>query len=501
MKSYYMADIYSNFASDKVEFSKTLKEYLLNFYKLTNSNIEESLITINYRLIKNLKDDVVYFLEFPYVDKMYRDTYYHYYASKNNEYDRNSIRVSMFLNNFKVDDIFNAEIIKENYLGFFTIRPTFPNVLGRNIISPLAFKDVNDISVCNSEYSVSFNSLKLKVSSFPHSSQDSEAITCAETTIWSIVEYFSNKYNEYRPLLPNQIHEILKELTVERQIPSKGLSAQQISFALKKVGFGVKVYNKKTYAVEFESILKTYIDSGIPVVAIVNNSKGICHAFNIIGKRKCNEAELAKITTKDLREDGSLMLRDVSDAEVDYVFIDDNCSPYRISNINNPCAHYGNAEWNDCKITDIIVPLYPKIYMDAGQAKKLSVNFIKLCKFAFVNRDIYIKTFLCSSRTYKDYLFNLTDIKPEIKKILLSLNMPKFIWVTEIYDASKVSDKKVEGIIILDATEPNKVHIIGSIIEDKLIIKSLKTDKFEDLNQIGLNIGEFSAFNDNLASF
>lgn len=496
-----MADIYSGFVKDKTEFLATLKDYLLNFYKITDTNIQESLNVINYRLIQNLKDDVGFFLEFPYVDKMYRDTYYHYYASKNNEYDRNSIRVSIFLNNFTVDNIFDAESIMANYLGFFTIRPTFPNVLGRNITSPLAFKDVNDISVCNSKYSVSFNSLKLQVSSFPHSSQDSEAITCAETTIWSIVEYFSNKYNEYRPLLPNQIHEILKELTVERQIPSQGLSAQQISFALKKVGFGVKVYNKNMYDVEFESILKTYIDSGIPVVAIVNNSNGICHAFNIIGKRKYNDTELAKIIPLDLRGDGTVMLRDVSEAEVDYVFIDDNCSPYRISNINNPCAHYGDAEWNKCKITDIIVPLYPKIYMDAGQAKKLSVNFIKLCNFAFINRNIYIKTFLCSSRTYKDYLFKLEDINPEIKKILLSLNMPKFIWVTEIYDISKVSDKKVEGIIILDATEPNKVHIIGSIIEYKLIIKSLKTDKFEDLNLIGLNIGEFSAFNDNLTSF
>ncbi len=496
-----MKDISSKFVRNKEEFVRTLESYLYNFYQITDFNISESISVVNNRLIGNLKDEVSFFLEYPYVDKMYRDTYYHYYASKNNEYDKNSIRISIFLPPFTENDIFNSESIEANYLGFFTIRPTFPDVLGRNIISPLAFKGVDNVSICNSAYSTTFNSLKTQVLAFPHASQDSEAITCAETTIWSIVAYFSNKYNDYRPLLPHQIHEILKELTVERQIPSKGLTAQQISFALKKVGFGVKVYNKSMYGIEFDSILKTYVDSGIPIVAIVNNSKGICHAFNIIGKRNYTEEALWDIRAIDLRGDGTVLLRDISDAEVEYVFIDDNCSPYRICNVISPCGHYGVEGWDECLITDIIVPLYPKIYMDAGQAKKLSVHFIKLCNFAFLNREIYIKTFLCSSRTYKDYLFKLDNLSIEIKKILLSLSMPKFIWITEIYDSSQVVEKKVEGIIILDATEPNKVHIIGSIIEEKLIIKSLKADKFFDLNLMGLSIEGFSAFNDNLTVF
>jgi len=404
-----MVNISSLIIDSKADFLTILNAFLNNFYNITPIKINGSLQYIT-RFLTELDDDVKFHFEYPYVDKVYRDTFYNYYSSKNNDYDRNSIRISVFKNSFESTDIFAKEKVTDNYLGFFTIRPTFPNILGRNLLKPNAFKNITNVLICNSNYSVTFNSLKLNINVFPHSAQDGEAMTCAETTIWSLIEYFSNKYSEYRPLLPNKIHEILKELTVERQIPSKGLSAQQISFALKKTGFGVKVYNKAAYGIEFDKILKTYINSGIPMVAIVNNSADICHAFNIIGKTKPSETDILAISSTDLRGDGTLRVHDLNDADKEIVIIDDNCAPYRKGQISNPCNHYGIAEWNACQLTEIIVPLYSKIYMDAGQAKKISNTYIRLCNFAYNNRDIYIKTFLCSSRSYKDYIFDLPDI-------------------------------------------------------------------------------------------
>lgn len=497
-----MVNISSLFIDSKTDFLSSLQMFFQNFYQITDIKTQECLNYLDDRLLQKFENNLKFHFEYPYVDKVYRDTFYNYYSSKNNDYDRNSIKVSIFNGSFDSSNIYDDSEILQNYLGFFTIRPTFPNILGRNLINPFAFKNVNDILICNSNYSVTFNSLKINIDAFPHSSQDGEAMTCAETTIWSLIEYFSNKYNEYRPLLPNDIHEILKELTVERQIPSQGLAAHQISFALKKVGFGVKVYNKNAYGLEFDKILKTYINSGIPMVAIVNNNSGICHAFNIIGKVNPSEADIFAVVSEDVRKDGSLNVYDLIDADKKIVIIDDNFSPYQIGEITSPCNYYNNNEWNNCVITDIIVPLYTKIYMDAGQAKKISINFIKLCSFAYLAREIYIKTFLCSSRSYKNYVFALSDMDIELKKILLNFSMPKFIWITEVFDKTRVTEGKVEGLLIIDATEPNKANVIGAIFENKLIVSGLKTEGVYDLNTIGITTNiEFTSYNKNLTTF
>ena len=99
--------------------------------------------------------------------------------------------------------------------------------------------------------------MKFEVKGFPHSSQDAETISCAETTLWALMEYFGNKYPEYRPVLPSDIIKTLKQVSSERQVPSKGLNIQQMSFALKEYGFGTRIYSRHQYGSSFENLLST----------------------------------------------------------------------------------------------------------------------------------------------------------------------------------------------------------------------------------------------------
>lgn len=337
--------------------------------------------------------------------------------------------------------------------------------------------------------------MKISIEGFPHSSQDGESITCAETTIWSIIEYFSNKYNDYNPLLPSEIHKILSELTYERQMPSKGLQAHQISYALKKMGFGVRVYSKSVYVDDFNKILKSYIESGIPLVACVRGN-GIGHAFNIIGRRNFTQEKFDILPEIDLRNDLSVVLRDVNMIENEFVYVDDNFGAYRTGNINQPCNHYNIADWATCEITEIIVPLYSKIYMEAGEASFFSQNLLKLSTFAYDGKNIACKTFLCSSRSYKNYLMNLEDIDLDIKKLFLNLSMPKFIWITEIYESQYFMNENVIGLILLDATEPKSTHVIGAIIDNIFIRKNLS----ENIS-VEIPFNGFKSFKDNLKNY
>jgi hypothetical protein len=487
-----MAGITTRILSSKY-FLEGLKEILKEFYLVNEETINSSIDHLYFTFFSHFKDGLHFFLEFPYVDKFYRNSYYNYYSSKNYNYSKETVRVSIFNNNIDVDSIFDKDIINKNYLGYFVIRPTFPNILGRNVISPFAFSDHN-FSIVTSKFNITVNSLKTTIEGFPHSSQDGESITCAETTIWSIIEYFSNKYNDYNPLLPSEIHKILSELTYERQMPSKGLQAHQISFALKKMGFGVRVYSKSVYN-EFDKILNSYIESGIPLVACVRGDR-IGHAFNIVGRRNFTQENFDKIKEIDLRGDLSIRLKNINSIENEFVYVDDNFAAYRIGNIHNPCIHYNLPEWNNCEITEIIVPLYTKIYMEAGEASFFSQNLLKLSTFAYKNKSIATKTFLCSSRSYKNYIMNLEDINLDIKKLFLNLSMPKFIWTTEIYDSEHFLNSDVIGLILLDATEPKSTHVIGAIIDNVFIRKNLS----ENIS-VEIPFNSFKSFNDNLKSY
>src|SRR4051812_44822448 len=84
-----------------------------------------------------LKDELSVFIEYPYVDKVYRDSYYTYFSSKHNEYYRDCIRVCLFNQPIAPDHFRSAEYqqyLQSCFLGYIVIRPTFPKVIGRSLL-------------------------------------------------------------------------------------------------------------------------------------------------------------------------------------------------------------------------------------------------------------------------------------------------------------------------------------------------------------------------------
>jgi hypothetical protein len=196
---------------------------------------------------------------------VYRDSYYNYFSSKLTDYKRDCIRISLFegkINTLDFENENNKQKLQDQYRGFIILRPTSPHFIGRSIISPKALK-YNGFVCCTSIFHTTANGQKFTIEGFPHSSQDTETISCAETSLWAIMEYFSNRYANYTPVLPSDIINTLKQVSNERQIPSKGLNIQQMSFALKEFGFGTRIYSKSQYHDEFESIFRWYYRSCI----------------------------------------------------------------------------------------------------------------------------------------------------------------------------------------------------------------------------------------------
>lgn len=468
--------------------------------------------------VDRMRPNLSFVLETEYVDKVYRNSYYHYYSSKSSNYARNCIRLSIFEGALSYGDFRIQEkqiALNDAYRGFIILRPTLQSIIGRSQISPKVLLE-NDFLICSATVASSANAVKLKAIGFPSQSQDGETISCAETTIWAIMEYFGHKYAEYKPTSPKEIINVLKQTSPERQIPSKGLQITQISYALRLFGFGTITYSRAEFGIEFDRILSCYIHSAIPVITAVHSTLDkkapIGHAMICVGYQK-----LKPIALDSLRPDSTYnnplpfesegtILYDLDDLERKFVFVDDNSPPYQCNPLSAPCQHYNHDNWKSCKITHFSVPLYPKVHLDAIGAKLYAKSFLLSVLLNGTSfPEAVTRTFLTSQRSYKDWVStnNFAEAFPIVKSLVLKETMPKFIWVTEISTKAllKLDQPKALGIIILDATEPltedrNAVLFASIFLPDFTRLYSTEL-KIQELN---VTLQEFDTF-ENLNDF
>lgn len=490
-----------------------IKDLLVKYYKLQETISGKIVDKYLGDYLSQLKGDLYVLVESPYVDKLYRDTYYNFYSSKLNPYYRDCIRLSFFNSAVSLDDLKLSgrgdeetklnSFLQEHYLGFLVVRPTFPKIIGRNCISPKAKKEDN-ILCCLAKIGSTVNSIKQKTSAFPHASQDTQTMTCAETTVWSLLEYFGNKYPEYKPVLLTHITKVMHRFSYKRLLPSDGLTAEQITYAIREFGFGSMIHSKnKRQETEFDVnyIISTYVESGIPVVGVLKNDQ-FGHAVNIIGREV---GEVAKIVDSEPNaEIGGIPIVDFNRIVRKYVFIDDNHAPYQIAGLDRPCAsYYEDTRWHDCEIRSIIVPLYHKIYLDAAKASKNFYNALGNSEFGLVGTEKRIlKIFLASTRSYKQYLNFNKEINPIVKEMILALPMPKFVWIAEVSTVSSFAEGKCDELFIQDATEPmsEPTNIYGNM---SLLVayanKKISILNFGKITGLNTFAAPFESYKENLS--
>ncbi len=465
-----------------------LSTFFRNEFKESASDIEDRI----KGFIDNIIDGACYLVEFPYVDKVYRDSFYKYFSSKLNTYSRDCIRVSIFKKSIEINEFFNKSNhakLKENYAGFFIIRPTLPNPIGRSIITRDIVK-LNGSLICESSFSTTCMGLKFSVSGFPYSSQDVETITCAETTLWSLMEYFSNNYVDYTPVLPSNIISTLESISIERQLPSKGLNIEDLSFALKSYGFGTRIYSESDFGSDFNKLISSYVESGIPLLIAMSNGKNIHHALIC-----CGREEVSNLHIQNLKLDDGYY--DFGDIGVEYIFVDDNLFPFKRAGLDSPGKNYSTPEWKQCKITHFIVPLYPKVYLEVYEAKNY---FKRILKNSGI-KNVTLRVFLTSSRSFKNEILENDDLTDEYKREVISLNMPKFIWVCEISNKTLIKKKKCFGTVVLDATEPN-INKFKPIIFFQYYNSFLfKEDGSLSLKDLKEPISNYAVYQNNLDGF
>jgi|GEM_PF-506252 len=479
----------SNIVKAKVIGHQEILDFLgLLFYEFYDKRLKTD--SRSFRIIKKLIDELdegFYFLvEYPYVEKYYRDIYYNYLSTKHNPYSRNSIRVNIFSKEIDYDDFENCSISSDCFLGYFTIRPTSPYIIGHSYISPKAFSKNKTNNIATYIKRSIIEGVRLVSPAFPYSNQDGEFMTCAETSLSLILNYFGAKYSNYNSLLPSTILTLLLDHSDQRQTPSSGLHFEQISHILNKVGFGPVLYMKEVFGKEFNSLISIYIDSKIPIIAgISSKDENFNHSVVIIGQQNIQEIDytnLNKLITQG-KQNKYVFLDELRRK---FIANDDNLPPYSIIDLDKPTSNYPpNKTYTDTEIFTFVVPLYKKIYRDADKAKYTIKKLLENKKVGYkFKSDIIIRVLLTSSSSFKNYIRNLKDFNKNIELFILQTHMPKFIWLAEIYDARTFPQNlEAKAIIVSDSTDP----IEDLDIEDVLFFacypdKTIVMDSEYDIN-------------------
>ena len=355
----------------KLQIYDVLPEFVEDKFSIAQDKVIEQIKPI----FDKLSDDIVCFVEYPYVDKFYRDSFYSFFSKKHNTYDRNSIRVSFFKDKLEVNSYFkydNNDEVEELFLGYITLRPTSYRIIGHSFIDPRALKD-NSFVCCLSKKSVLINGRKLFINGFPYISRDNESITCSEASIINLLDYFGNKYPEYSILLPSQVNKILSKQSYQRQLPTHGLPTENISYVLKKLGFGTVVYSRDNKNLshsifapdEFKELLFIYIESGIPIIATLSSGNNY-HAVLVIGREDIDKDLIYGKDILFIKRSNKIYYH--SSVFNKLLVMNDNHPPYEIVDYLNPIYDTSNERYY--QFQSFIVPLYSKVHLDAYQFKQ-----------------------------------------------------------------------------------------------------------------------------------
>lgn len=417
---------------------------------------------INTRLISNLIsvfiDTIVFVIEYPYVDKHYRDSYYTYHSAKLEHLGRDCLRVHLFESEISREQFFSntfSDKLKETYLGFFIIRPLVRFPMGRSIISPKALNKQNFVC-CLTQINVSLCGQKLQAMGFPHTAQDTETHSCAESSLWSMLEYYGTKYPHYKPLLPSEILHSLSSIMSHRQMPSQGLTVQELANGLNANGHPCLMYadlNPSTNELNDKDLmlLSIYIESGIPVIiALQNNSAG--HAVIAIGHDEMDYDVIRGETSQKTWIDVSMFRHSL-------VLIDDNLPPYSIADIHNPASNYSDSSFKDMKITSFIVPLQRHMHLDAAHCYDLVSDILNNSQVGLelFSSEWITRLFLTGGHSFKEFILQESGLSDRLKSYLLHIALPKFIWCCEIYEKTAYNEDSVSGLILIDATGGNSL--------------------------------------------
>ena len=304
-------------------------------------------------------------VEREYIDKDYRDTFTNFHAKRFNTPPSRCVRLHFFEKPIIETHLNSADGFRKDneYLGYSVIRATRPNSVGRTFLSHKLRNDPHS-HLCLCDEKVQVLGEKMEVSGFPFISQDADATVCAESSLWMVLRYLSNRYSHYAETLPFQITKLASNHAIGKRVfPSAGLYSWQLAEALRLREVSPLIYSRLQFGDEFEHLLYTYIESGFPLLTTIDK-----HVFVTFGHTSEFGTIPAPVTGK---------FRYTSCFNESLTICDDRCFPYQSLRRDSTRRTASCSKVSFADINEFIVPLPEKVFLSAEAAQEAIENVLK----------------------------------------------------------------------------------------------------------------------------
>ena len=381
-------------------------------------------------------------LESHYIDKDYRDTFSYFHSKRFSTPDSRCLRLHFFSKAVTREEIKHAENIQADYLGYAIIRPTRPNCLGRTLLKPESRSAVRgSMRLCDE--TITLQGVELKVRGFPFISQDADVTVCAQSALWMLMRYYSNRYSLYPETFPYQLAKLTEDYSLGRVIPSSGLYLWQMAEALRRLGFSPVTYTRDNFPNDFDHLLYTYIESGIPVLAATKR-----HVVVAFGHKSdyVQPNPLPKDLTFSSQFNHALMVND------------DNRIPYQVLRDKKQGAN-DESRFEFGEIESFVAPLAEKIFLTAESFREVVTTILdrgdvgyKALSATLSAEPMVLRLFLTTARSFKKRLTERGMGNAVVELVYRNLPLPHFVWVCEISHMEAYLKHMVHGEILWDAT-------------------------------------------------
>ena len=415
-----------------------------------------------------------------YADRIFQDAYFLYFSKKYSRVSQDCIRLSFFQgalhpDTFQKYDAESERFLQSRFVGICVLKPIQSGEVGLTVISPGKLR----LSPCllrTAKFSYNILGHMLYTEGYPYSSQDAETMSCAEVTVWSILEYFGTRFPQYRTALPSEILREIELDNAERVLPTRGLEYSSISRLFKAFGFSPRLYDRKAYEGspelnrQFETIFHYYVESGIPLaVGISGKKRGeeVKHSIVCIGHGS-RMRKLSSLPIQYLGREPIYPYIDAADLYENYVLMDDNRCPYQVESFQ------ALGGWDSSAVSTFAVPLFRDIYLEAGEvsaivqtvfaSENLGISPLipQIGETVDQNNPLVLRIFLASSSVYQHYRAKDAS-STAVAAFYSALRLPEYVWVTEIATFQQYQGRKICGEILIDA-KSSRTSYLDSLI-------------------------------------
>ncbi|MFT3674216.1 hypothetical protein [Aestuariivirga sp.] len=390
-------------------------------------------------------------IEFDYVDKDYRSTYYNFYAKKGRTYAQECVRLHFFDDTISFDeprlelvssDKF-AVGIQDHYFGFIVLRPTLLGTIGRSVLSPNIRMGATG-STIQSTHHVHLLGHRLQLSGFPSMDQHTDISVCAHVACWSILRHYSERYPQHRELLMHDVTILAHQFNPGGLVPANGLDVNEAERVFQQANtFPLIVTKTSDNQESFYRQMIAYLESCFPLfVAMYGDGSKPGHAVAVIGHAWGNSASVPS------GADDATAWHQMKSV----VVVDDNHLPYKLV----PVLPDGVSDYTAEDFDSFIVPLPEKIFYPAEAVDQQYVTLAKtLSSFMHIPQsgDLIVRYFVTTLSKLRSFARDQeTNLGSILTNSIMQLDAAQFVWIVEFASCAQWDAGHIAARAVLDAT-------------------------------------------------